>query len=133
MPAFRWLPAVFLLAGCLLLALAHAAPTATSDVHAPPLNVHVVPHSHDDVGWRKTLDEYFYGSQQGIDNGAVQYILDSVIAALKANPTRKFIYVEQAFFSAWWYEQTLSMQTDVRALVQAGRLEFINGGWVYAR
>ena len=30
------------------------------------LFVHLIPHSHDDVGWLKTPDEYFTGSAQDI-------------------------------------------------------------------
>ena len=28
--------------------------------------VHIVPHSHNDVGWLKTVDQYFYGEKNSI-------------------------------------------------------------------
>lgn len=31
-----------------------------------PITVHVAPHSHDDVGWLKTVDEYFDGARRDI-------------------------------------------------------------------
>ncbi|KAG7023026.1 putative alpha-mannosidase [Cucurbita argyrosperma subsp. argyrosperma] len=92
------------------------------------LNVHLVPHSHDDVGWLKTVDQYYVGSNHSIQGACVQNVLDSLIPALLADKNRKFIYVEQAFFQRWWRRQTPSIQTTVRHLVQSGQLEFINGG-----
>ena len=44
------------------------------------------------------------------------------------DPTKRFIYVEIAFFWRWWQEQDDRMQTLVKYLVQNGQLEFINGG-----
>lgn len=35
----------------------------------------------------------------------MQYILDSVVDALDENPSRKFIYAEQAFMWRWWRMQ----------------------------
>ncbi|XP_058821108.1 lysosomal alpha-mannosidase-like isoform X2 [Topomyia yanbarensis] len=93
------------------------------------LNVHLVPHTHDDVGWLKTVDQYYYGSRTLIQKAGVQYILDSVVESLLKDPTRRFIYVESAFFFKWWKEQTPELQDKVRDLVNQGRLEFIGGAW----
>ena len=47
------------------------------------LNVHIIPHTHDDVGWVKTVDEYFAGQDP-----SVSLILDSVITELQVDPKR---------------------------------------------
>ncbi|EAL40240.3 AGAP008582-PA, partial [Anopheles gambiae str. PEST] len=93
------------------------------------INVHLVPHSHDDVGWLKTVDQYYYGSRNNIQKAGVQYILDSVVHELLKDPSRRFIYVESAFFQKWYLEQTPEMQQQVHMLVEEGRLEFIGGAW----
>ncbi|KAK6633436.1 hypothetical protein RUM44_004039 [Polyplax serrata] len=93
------------------------------------LNVHLVPHTHDDVGWLKTVDQYYFGSRTDIQNAGVQYIIDSVVSALVNDPKKKFIYVETAFFWKWWNEQEDHMRHKVKRLVQNGQLEFIGGAW----
>ncbi|KAJ3682593.1 hypothetical protein LUZ60_015166 [Juncus effusus] len=93
------------------------------------LNVHLVPHSHDDVGWLKTIDQYYVGSNNSVRGFAVMNVLDSVVDGLLRNPDRKFVYVEQAFFQRWWAEKSERTQSIVKNLVNSGQLEFINGGW----
>lgn len=94
-----------------------------------PWTIHVTPHSHDDVGWLKTLDAYFDGSQKGIQFTNVRTELSTVMAALAANPERKFTEVEIAFFKKWWDLQTPKKQEQVKGFVANGQLEFINAGW----
>nr|CAB3489901.1 unnamed protein product [Digitaria exilis] len=92
------------------------------------LNVHVVPHTHDDVGWLKTVDQYYVGSNNSIQGACVQNVLDSLIPALLKDENRKFIYVEQAFFQRWWRNQNDVIKDIVKGLISSGRLELINGG-----
>ncbi|ESO82023.1 hypothetical protein LOTGIDRAFT_135457 [Lottia gigantea] len=95
------------------------------------LNIHIIPHSHDDVGWLKTMDQYYSGQGQSYYHGGecVQCILNTVIPSLLKNPTRRFIYVEMSFFSKWYYAQNKQMKEDVKKLIRERRLEFIVGGW----
>lgn len=40
------------------------------------INVHIVPHTHDDMGWVKTVDEYFYG----LDNSTWEKSVFNIIS-----------------------------------------------------
>ena len=93
------------------------------------LQVHLVPHTHDDVGWLKTVDQYYYGANNSIQHAGVREILNSVIPYLITDPSKRFIYVEMAFFERWWNEQNKTMRMEVKKLVKEKRLEFINAGW----
>ncbi|KAL4362664.1 hypothetical protein GQ457_04G014770 [Hibiscus cannabinus] len=97
----------------------------TSKTVPGKLNVHLVAHSHDDVGWLKTVDQYYVGSNNSIQGACVQNVLDSIVPALLADKNRKFIY---AFFQRWWRDQSETIQKIVKQLINSGQLELINGG-----
>ena len=136
---------------CVEPAAAAWQPARRSDVL---LNVHLVPHTHDDVGWcvvsravagccwvlvclthapplvrLKTVDQYYLGANSSIQFAGVQYILSAVLDALEADPSKCFTYVEVAFFSRWFRSLPAPRQAVVRALVAQRRLVFANGGW----
>ena len=146
-----WLPLVCL---CFILQAQESESTATDDVDVDvdvditnnnnnnnnvhqsqydpssnKLNIHIVPHTHDDVGWLKTVEQYYYGQNHTIRHACVSCILDSIIYALQLNPSRKFTFVEMAFFSMWWDEQPDTIKQITKELVKNGQLAFVNGGW----
>jgi hypothetical protein len=92
-----------------LLAAAGAVSAASAvDISDPPaekLQVHIIPHTHDDIGWEKTVREYDRGLNMTISFGNTSHILEQVTLALEQNPERKFTYVEQGFFQRWWRRQ----------------------------
>ena len=85
------------------------------------INVHLVPHTHDDTGWQVTVDQYFFEE--------VYYVIDTVLTRLLEDPNRKFMYVEVGFFARWWDQQPEKKKAMARSVVKNGQLEFVNGGW----
>nr|XP_022916135.1 lysosomal alpha-mannosidase-like [Onthophagus taurus] len=102
---------------------------ACHPVDPEKLNVHLVAHSHDDVGWLKTVDQYYYGAKNYIQQAGVENIISSVVEALDRDPNRRFIQVETAFFWQWWKLQSERTRQVAKELVDNGRLEIINGAW----
>jgi len=94
------------------------------------LNIHISAHTHNDIGWLKTIDQYYYGDKRDIDmRGGVQYILDNVVSELYRDPKKRFIYVEMGFFKRWWNQQDPDTQDILKQLIAKGQFEFINGGY----
>ena len=96
------------------------------------LNVHIVPHSHDDVGWLKTVDQYFYGLNNTIQQAHVALVLDSVLSELQDPYTshdRTFVYVEMKFFSMWYMALPSPKKNALKKLIELEQFSFANGGW----
>ena len=114
---------------CILILVLSVYLDRTTADQGEVVNVHIVPHTHDDVGWLKTVDQYYSGTNRHIDGAGVKYILDSVVQELQKDSRRTFIYVEIAFFIRWWREQSDTTKDIVKKLVANKQLEFINAGW----
>jgi hypothetical protein len=74
------------------------------------LTVHMVHHTHDDVGWLKTVDEYFSGTDKNVQRAQVKLIIDSMIEELLKDENKRFSYVEMKFFQMWWRTQSEDMK-----------------------
>eukprot|EP00300_Choanocystis_sp_HF-7_P016033 c19276_g1_i4.p1 GENE.c19276_g1_i4~~c19276_g1_i4.p1 ORF type:complete len:969 (+),score=194.56 c19276_g1_i4:14-2920(+) len=83
--------------------------------------VHVIPHSHCDPGYKKTFEGYYLTE--------VHRTLTSVTQLLAQNPSLRFLWSETSYLDRWWQDNP-SQGAQFRELVRAGQIEIVNGGWV---
>lgn len=82
----------------------------------------MVSHSHDDVGWLDTPEDYY--------NREVRGIYNAVLSELAKDANRKFVVSEIYFVSKWWSEIGEESRATFRSLLESGQISFVNGGWV---
>lgn len=88
----------------------------------PSLKVFVIPHSHNDPGWLKTFEGYYFSQ--------TKEIIDNIVDKLTEFKHMKFLWSEISFLSKWWEHAHPTKRHLFKQLVAEGRLEIVTGGWV---
>ncbi|KAM7278327.1 hypothetical protein ACFE04_005461 [Oxalis oulophora] len=105
------------------------------------LKIFVVPHSHNDPGWKLTVDEYYQQQSKHIldtivhtlsKSGLYAIAIASVVVAYSwfLDVRRKFIWEEMSYLEKWWRDASESQRISLTNLVKNGQLEIVGGGWV---
>ncbi|XP_069364230.1 lysosomal alpha-mannosidase-like [Maniola hyperantus] len=99
------------------------------------LNVHIVPHSHAEMGLSKTFEDYYSGDSYGgwmKIRANWKTILDSTISELWVIKDRRLASFRTFFASQKGFarnKKTLRVRRMVYELIRQGRLVFVGGGW----
>nr|XP_026486529.1 lysosomal alpha-mannosidase-like [Vanessa tameamea] len=97
------------------------------------INVHIVPHSHAELGYMNTFDGYYTGQDDFFAPSKINMrrILDATISELWADKERKFTLSdsELPYFFNWWSRRHDTVRRMVYELIRQGRLMIVGGGW----
>jgi alpha-mannosidase II len=121
--------------------------------NAEKLKVFVAPHSHNDPGWIRTVEEYYQRQSRHILDTIVESLskvaaafsplqircwalvpslpfLTTISLCAVQDPRRKFIWEEMSYLERWWRDAPRKKQEAFAKLVRDGQLEIVSGGWV---
>ncbi|XP_028032101.1 lysosomal alpha-mannosidase-like [Bombyx mandarina] len=96
------------------------------------LNVHIVPHTHGELGYTRTFPqhytgEFMKGQQPSLIN--MKRILDYTISELWAQEHRKFTFSDTPYLFHWWANRDATVRRMVYTLLRQGRLFIVGGAW----
>ena len=90
------------------------------DIAQEPKVFHLLPHSHQDLGWLMTEDGYY---------GIVQNVISGMIDHLESHPEAKFNYADMGFLYMYLRDKPDQLPR-LQKLVKEGRVGLINGAFV---
>ena len=85
------------------------------------ITIHVIPHSHQNIGRLNTFDEYYYKNAYDI--------LTNSIESLLINNNRTFTYADISFFKQWYISLNETTKVHLHSLIKERRFCFVNGGF----
>jgi hypothetical protein len=116
-------PFLLLAVGGGLLVAAGSQPPTLAPPYQGPLEIHLLPHSHQDAGFIVT---YSHVRDQLCDR-----TYETIFECLRDDATRTFNVAEINFFSHWYDSKNASVQAEVRRMVhETKQYGFCEGGWV---
>eukprot|EP00550_Attheya_septentrionalis_P003784 CAMPEP_0198284144 /NCGR_PEP_ID=MMETSP1449-20131203/3636_1 /TAXON_ID=420275 /ORGANISM="Attheya septentrionalis, Strain CCMP2084" /LENGTH=1164 /DNA_ID=CAMNT_0043981071 /DNA_START=337 /DNA_END=3831 /DNA_ORIENTATION=- len=101
-----------------------------------PLTVHLLPHSHCDAGYKKTVEEYYATEVKQILTSVTSYLDPSTKKkkgeSSQSSQLHRFVWSEVVFLELWFDDPSVdaSLKQSFRRLVKQGTIELVNGGFV---
>jgi hypothetical protein len=77
----------------------------------------LIPTTQTYLGFKKTVDEYYSGTNQMSDHISVRSVLTTVTDELDKDPKKKFSFAEVKYIQMWYTRQSQEMKDKFKKVV----------------